>query len=104
MTFLQPAPFLLLLGAARTNCYIVYLPETKKAVIIDPADDAERIQRVIQDLDCNRRNPLLACAAINRNNIHFVFCKDFCNIKQDSASVMSKYIDFSKVKLISLVL
>lgn len=41
----------LLLGAARTNCYIVYLPETKKAVIIDPADDAERIQRVIQDLE-----------------------------------------------------
>lgn len=40
----------LLLGVVRTNCYIVYVPETKKAVIIDPADDAERISRVIRDL------------------------------------------------------
>ncbi|MGN0507082.1 MAG: MBL fold metallo-hydrolase [Lachnospiraceae bacterium] len=41
----------LLLGAVRTNCHIVYEPETKKAVIIDPADDAERIERVIKELE-----------------------------------------------------
>lgn len=41
----------LLLGAVRTNCYIVYLPETKKSVIIDPADDADKIRRAVGDLD-----------------------------------------------------
>ena len=33
----------LVLGLVRTNCYIVYSEETKKAVIIDPAADSRRI-------------------------------------------------------------
>lgn len=49
----------LLLGDVRTNCYIVYLPETKKAAIIDPADDADRIERVIQELSAEPEAILL---------------------------------------------
>ena len=33
----------LVLGMIRTNCYIVYTQDTKKAVIIDPATDSKRI-------------------------------------------------------------
>lgn len=39
----------LVLGNVRTNCYIVFLPESKKAVIIDPADDFERIEAKINE-------------------------------------------------------
>lgn len=33
----------MVLGLVRTNCYIVYTEETKKAVLIDPAADSRRI-------------------------------------------------------------
>ena len=33
----------LVLGIVRTNCYIVYTEDTKKAVVIDPAADSRRI-------------------------------------------------------------
>ena len=33
----------ILAGAMRTNCYIVSDKVTKEALIIDPADEAERI-------------------------------------------------------------
>ncbi len=37
----------LILGMVRTNCYIVYTKDTKKAVIIDPAAEANKIIRTI---------------------------------------------------------
>ena len=37
----------LVLGMVRTNCYIVYSEETKRAVIIDPADSADKIIDVL---------------------------------------------------------
>ncbi len=40
----------LVLGLVRTNCYIVYTPDTKKAVIIDPAADSRRITEEITAL------------------------------------------------------
>lgn len=40
----------LVLGLVRTNCYIVYSEETKKAVIIDPAADSRRIMEEISGL------------------------------------------------------
>lgn len=40
----------LVLGMVRTNCYIVYTEDTKKAVIIDPAADADRIREEISAL------------------------------------------------------
>lgn len=40
----------LILGMVRTNCYIAYLEHTKKAVIIDPADNAEKIIKVLSEL------------------------------------------------------
>lgn len=39
----------LVLGNVRTNCYLVFLPESRNAVIIDPADDAERIIAKIEE-------------------------------------------------------
>ena len=40
----------LVLGLVRTNCYIVYSEDTKKAVIIDPAADSRRITEEITAL------------------------------------------------------
>lgn len=40
----------LVLGLVRTNCYIVYKEDTKKAVIIDPAADSRRITEEISAL------------------------------------------------------
>lgn len=40
----------LVLGLVRTNCYIVYHSETKKAVIIDPAADSRRITEEVSAL------------------------------------------------------
>lgn len=40
----------LVLGLVRTNCYIVYSEDTKKAVIIDPAADSRRIMEEISEL------------------------------------------------------
>jgi len=33
-------------GPLQVNCYIVACPRTKKALIIDPGDEAEQILRV----------------------------------------------------------
>lgn len=38
----------LVLGMVQTNCYIIVNDETKEAVIIDPADEADRISRFIE--------------------------------------------------------
>jgi len=35
-------------GALETNCYLVSCPETGQTVVIDPADEAERILRVLR--------------------------------------------------------
>lgn len=40
----------LVLGMVRTNCYIVYNEDTKKAVIIDPAADSDGIIEVVSGL------------------------------------------------------
>lgn len=40
----------LVLGLVRTNCYIVYTEETKKAVIIDPAADSRGIMEEVSAL------------------------------------------------------
>jgi Zn-dependent hydrolases, including glyoxylases len=38
------------LGSVETNCYIVYNAVGKKAIIIDPADNADKIKSVCQEL------------------------------------------------------
>jgi len=40
----------LILGLVRTNCFIVYTEDTKKAVIIDPAADSRRIIEELEEL------------------------------------------------------
>ena len=40
----------MVIGLVRTNCYIVYTEDTKKAVIIDPAADSRRIGTELSDL------------------------------------------------------
>src|SRR5450759_4181613 len=46
----NPAPEVsrLILGTLQTNCYLVVCPETHSALVIDPADSAERILAAAQ--------------------------------------------------------
>lgn len=38
----------LAVGPLQVNCYIIGCPVTQKALVVDPGDDAERIQEVLQ--------------------------------------------------------
>lgn len=40
----------LTLGQLSTNCYVIYDPQNKEAIIVDPADDADYVTRVLFDL------------------------------------------------------
>jgi len=46
----------MVLGMVQTNCYIVRVPESKEAVVIDPGDRAEKIYSYLKenDLVCKR--------------------------------------------------
>lgn len=46
----------MILGRVQTNCYIVRDPGSKEAVVIDPADQAEKIDKYLKenDLVCKR--------------------------------------------------
>jgi glyoxylase-like metal-dependent hydrolase (beta-lactamase superfamily II) len=46
-------------GQLQSNCYLVWDPQTKEGIIIDPADDADFILRRIKDLEIK---PLLILA------------------------------------------
>ena len=39
----------LVVGSLKTNCYILYDVKTNDAIIIDPGDDADYIQRIVND-------------------------------------------------------
>ena len=72
----------LVLGLVRTNCYIVYTEDTKKAVIIDPAADSRRITEEISALGVNPEAVLLThghfdhmlAADSLRNGYHIPVC------------------------------
>lgn len=72
----------LVLGLVRTNCYIVYTGDTKKAVIIDPAADAQRITEEISALGVTPEAVLLThghfdhilAAESLRNGYHIPVC------------------------------
>ena len=40
----------LIVGSLSTNCYLIFDEKTREAIIIDPGDDADYIERVISDL------------------------------------------------------
>ena len=72
----------LVLGLVRTNCYIVYTEDTKKAVIIDPAADSRRITDEIAALGVTPEAVLLThghfdhmlAADSLRNGYHIPVC------------------------------
>ena len=72
----------LILGLVRTNCYIVYTEDTKKAVIIDPAAESRRIIEELEELGVNPEAILLThghfdhmlAADSLRNRYHIPVC------------------------------
>lgn len=72
----------LVLGIVRTNCYIVYTEDTKKAVIIDPAADSRRITEEVSALGVTPEAVLLThghfdhmlAAESLRNGYHIPVC------------------------------
>ena len=72
----------LILGLVRTNCYIVYTEDTKKAVIIDPAADSKGITEEIEKLGVTPEAVLLThghfdhmlAAESLRNGFHIPVC------------------------------
>ena len=41
-----------ILGEIGTNCYLLYNKDNKKAVLIDPADEADKIMEMIAVKNC----------------------------------------------------
>lgn len=54
----------LVLGALQTNCYIVYNDESKEAIVIDPADQVDKIINFLKGND-------LVCKGIMLTHGHF---------------------------------
>ncbi len=54
----------LVLGMVQTNCYIIDNQETKEAIVIDPADQADRIEQYLKAND-------LVCKGIVLTHGHF---------------------------------
>lgn len=54
----------LVLGTVQNNCYIVKSPKSQEVVVIDPGDDAHRINKYLQEND-------LECKAILLTHGHF---------------------------------
>jgi glyoxylase-like metal-dependent hydrolase (beta-lactamase superfamily II) len=55
---------ILVLGMVQTNCYIISNTESKEAIVIDPADQAERIEQYLKAND-------LVCKGILLTHGHF---------------------------------
>ena len=51
-------------GPMQVNCYIIWDPETKKAYVIDPGDEPEKIARKLEELD-------VECSVILLTHGHF---------------------------------
>lgn len=83
----------LVLGLVRTNCYIVYTEDTKKAVIIDPAADSRRITEEISALGVTPEAVLLThghfdhmlAADSLRNGYHIPVC-----VLKDDAELLTQ--------------
>lgn len=81
----------LVLGLVRTNCYIVYTKETKKAVIIDPAADSRRIMEEVSALGVTPEAVLLThghfdhmlAAESLKNGYHIPVC-----VAEDDAELL----------------
>lgn len=54
----------MVLGMVQTNCYIICNPETKEAIVIDPADNAGKIEKYLKEND-------LVCKGILLTHGHF---------------------------------
>ncbi|OIP98061.1 hypothetical protein AUK40_02070 [Candidatus Wirthbacteria bacterium CG2_30_54_11] len=52
----------LVLGPVSTNCYLLTAQDSKEAYLIDPADDADLILKVLKRTDCTRVSILLTHA------------------------------------------
>lgn len=50
---------IMVLGGMQTNCYLLYHEDTKEAVIVDPADEADTINRKISELSLEPKAILL---------------------------------------------
>ena len=62
------------LGMVQTNCYILSNPQLKEAIVIDPADNAEKIESYLKEND-------LVCKAILLTHGHFdhiLAAEDLC--------------------------
>lgn len=72
-----------LAGAMRTNCYLVYDEITKEALVADPADEAEKLERLLAEKGLKLRAILLthghfdhigAAAALRENYHADIYC------------------------------
>ncbi len=96
----------LVLGLVRTNCYIVYTEDTKKAVIIDPAADSRHITEEIDALGVTPEAVLLThghfdhmlAAESLRNGYHVPVCifkEDAELLKQPDRNCSEQFLHMS---------
>ncbi len=46
-------------GMYQANCYVVIDEETKDCIIVDPGEEASRIESVIESLDSKTKNDII---------------------------------------------
>lgn len=78
----------LVLGEVSTNCYIIYHQTTKKAVIVDPADNGEYILHMCRELSVTPEAVLLTHGHFDHilavKDVQRAFrCKVYAGIRED---------------------
>ena len=76
----------LVLGALQTNCYIIYNNKTKEAMVIDPANDVEKIIKYLEERD-------LVCKAVLLTHGHFDHIMAVSELKDATGAVVYAHED-----------
>ncbi len=69
----------IVLGIVQTNTYIISNPQLKEAIVVDPADDAKKIEQYLKAND-------LVCKAILLTHGHFDHILAALDLKEDTSA------------------
>ena len=90
----------LIVGMVQTNCYIAVHPETKEAVIVDPGDEAARIEDALAQTGAKAKaillthghfDHILAAQAVKATNLDNKWLPVICGVLGGILGVVGLY-------------